>query len=177
MRLGLIDPQQMQIAECKNHFVGATSVWASGAGNQSDAWLQAASRCRGVASRHSDASLKKDAKLHSLGKFWCWNFLALLGPCLGGGELVEVVALFVGVLFWQSVARWAQEQACYGGHVSIWRARALKNALANLSVDLRVKGRNYSALVWNVRSYGDAVRCLRKYLFIRLRFFHNCCVC
>jgi hypothetical protein len=53
---------------------------------------------------------------------------------------------------------------------------ALKNVLNSLSVDLRVKGRIYSALVLSMHLYGSEAWCLREVLFNRLRSFHNRCV-
>ena len=53
---------------------------------------------------------------------------------------------------------------------------ALKNVLSSLSVDLRVKGRIYNALVLSILLYGSEAWCLREDLFNRLRSFHNRCV-
>jgi hypothetical protein len=50
---------------------------------------------------------------------------------------------------------------------------ALKNVLTSLSVDLRVKGRIYNALVLSILLCGSESWCLREDLFNRLRSFHN----
>ena len=46
----------------------------------------------------------------------------------------------------------------------------------SLSVDLRVKGRIYNALVLSILLYGSEAWCLREDLFNRLRSFHNRCI-
>jgi hypothetical protein len=53
---------------------------------------------------------------------------------------------------------------------------ALKNVLTGLSVDLRVKGRIYTALVLSFLLYGSETWFIREDLFYRLRSFHNRCV-
>ena len=53
---------------------------------------------------------------------------------------------------------------------------ALKNVLTGLSVDLRVKGMIYNALVLSIFLNGSEAWCLREDLFNRLRSFHNRCV-
>jgi hypothetical protein len=53
---------------------------------------------------------------------------------------------------------------------------ALKNVLTSLSVDLRVKGGIYNALVLSILLYGSEAWCLREDIVNRLRSFHNRCV-
>jgi hypothetical protein len=53
---------------------------------------------------------------------------------------------------------------------------ALKNALTCLSVNLRVKGRIYSALVSSILLYGSKAWCLREDIINQSRSFHNRCV-
>ena len=48
---------------------------------------------------------------------------------------------------------------------------ALKNVLTSLSVDLRVKGRIYNALVLSILLYGSEAWCLREDLFNRLHSY------
>ncbi len=50
---------------------------------------------------------------------------------------------------------------------------ALKNVLSCLSVDLRVKGKIYTALVLRIIFYGSEAWCLQEDLFNRLCSFHN----
>jgi hypothetical protein len=53
--------------------------------------------------------------------------------------------------------------------------RALKNILTNKDIDLKVKGSVYVALCLSILLYGSEIRCLREYLFNRLRhFYHRC---
>ena len=58
-------------------------------------------------------------------------------------------------------------------HISI---QCAQNILTSLSVDLRVKGRIYNALVLSILLYGSEALCLREDLFNQLRSFHNRCV-
>ena len=51
-----------------------------------------------------------------------------------------------------------------------------KNVLTSLSVDLRVKGRIYNALVLSILLYGSEAWCHREDVFNRLRAYHNRCV-
>ncbi len=56
---------------------------------------------------------------------------------------------------------------------------ALKNVLGvltSLSVDLRVQGMIYNALVLSILLYGSEAWCLREDIFNRLLSFHNRCV-
>jgi hypothetical protein len=53
---------------------------------------------------------------------------------------------------------------------------ALNSVLTSLSVDLRVKGRIYNALVLSIFLFGSEAWFLQEDIFNRLRSFHNRCV-
>jgi hypothetical protein len=52
---------------------------------------------------------------------------------------------------------------------------ALKNALTNKDIDLKVKGSDCLALCLSILLYGSEIWCLREDLFNRLRYFHHRC--
>ena len=51
---------------------------------------------------------------------------------------------------------------------------ALKNIFTNRNIDLKIKGRIYTALCLSILLYGSEVWCLKEDLFHRLRSFHRC---
>jgi hypothetical protein len=52
---------------------------------------------------------------------------------------------------------------------------ALKNIFTNRNIDLKIKGRIYTALCLSILLYGSEVCCLKEDLFHRLRSFHHRC--
>ena len=52
---------------------------------------------------------------------------------------------------------------------------ALKNIFTNRNIDLKIKGRIYTALCLSILLYGSEVWCLTEDLFHRLRSFHHRC--
>jgi hypothetical protein len=52
---------------------------------------------------------------------------------------------------------------------------ALKNIFTNRNIDLKIKGRIYTALCLSILLYGSEVWCLKEDLFHRLRSFHHRC--